>query len=241
MAYVVVLFLTSTVCFIAHLIGEPWFILERFEPAYEADAIFRVFLALLVFQADSLLIWRCAGIHNTKAASNFRYSFVLFILCGTTLAVLGCGLYFAALEFQLSEDHEPSSNGWTNITAYFAFWDLSLLNNVIITGMILFRLRSQQRYITPILGKGHGFLYNHIMAMLLESAALIVGVDLLIVGLSALDFQQDSISSIFVYASPNIYVLAVLLVFYRVSVGKSWSSDVVGSELRFQNSARVGT
>jgi len=250
MGYIVLIFVFSTGCLITQVfyeVGDEEILLglstsdESVQLKVTASTVFDVLLALLVFLADALLIWRCATMYKSQSSSVSRI--ILVSPCCTILAVTGLGINY--LIFIVRSGHAQLNAAeihFSNMTLV-AFWVLSLLNNAIITAMMVHHVRSRQRFISSTVGARHGSVYTRITTMLLESAALIVIMDVLALIFLCLESFTVENNSLYVplynlllTESPHTYVLAVLLVVYRVSVGVSeWSSEVDPklTEIRF--------
>jgi hypothetical protein len=93
--------------------------------------------------------------------------------------------------------------GEQTVHAATAYFSLSLALNLILTGMIGYRIRSYQRLIRSSLGNGYGKEYTSITTMFVESAALY---SVFSIGLLVTFALNSSINQIFIGFGPGTQV-----------------------------------
>lgn len=116
-----------------------------------------------------------------------------------------------------------------------AYFSLSLALNIILTGMIMFRIWSYQRVINMHLGKDYGHQYTSISTMFVESAAMYTAIAIPVL----VTFTRGAPESqIFLGFAPAVQAMASYFIIWRVAKGRAWTRDTltgVTSSLVFTN------
>lgn len=161
-------------------------------------------LPLSIWASDGFMLWRCAVLYQgiSRTARVALLSFISLVF----LAALGSGISLFV---------NPLSGRLPTLLII----SFSTLFNVIICVLIVVRLIFHQIYLRSVLGPGHGSPYTRIMAMTVESAALLIILGIPYVFLVA---YQNSNGSMFVLLLlPQICAISPLLIVYRVAQGRA--------------------
>uniref|UniRef100_A0A8H7XQJ7 Uncharacterized protein n=1 Tax=Psilocybe cubensis TaxID=181762 RepID=A0A8H7XQJ7_PSICU len=88
---------------------------------------------------------------------------------------------------------------------------ITLAINVAITGLIVGRLLYHRQFIQDALGREHGSRYMRIITMCIESAALVVGFNLVLIVLVLVKAQENA-ALILLQMMAQIYVSKIFLI-----------------------------
>ncbi|KDR72317.1 hypothetical protein GALMADRAFT_769087 [Galerina marginata CBS 339.88] len=153
--------------------------------------------------ADGFMIWRCLALYRDVPT---RYRILLIIvLFLLSLVSLGAG---AITYMQLFM--------YGGALTTFLISLASGIANVILSCLTVLRLLYHQRYLSEVLGPGHGSVYTKIMVMCVESCALIT---LVCVVYICLFVGQDIRSVIPFFLLPHVCVISPFMAVYRVTKG----------------------
>jgi len=224
--YVLVMFLFSTSSMIQSICTITLFIFRGgvgspILTGYSAP----VMLPLTIWGADGFMIWRCFVLYQDIT----RVPRILVIILLSLLSIISLG--FGIMMFR---SFGANLVGLTMVLVPISF---STLVNIILALLIVLRLIHHQRYIRKVLGADHGSPYSKVIAICVESSALIV----IFSGVyTALVFQQANGSSIPFLLLPHICVISPLLIVYRVAKGRAMTttlqpSEAVTAQIRFNN------
>ncbi|KAJ8509379.1 hypothetical protein ONZ45_g8456 [Pleurotus djamor] len=149
------------------------FIVLRNEPggptAYIADqtewlSLFSLSIyGVSIFIGDCLVVWRCFIVWGKKWWIVFVFGFMICALefCGISVMV------------QISRLTSAEDIFSTKITEWFeAFVILSMSNNLIVSGLIIYHLLRVSKAMGNSLGAHHGRRYRHLALVILESASI---------------------------------------------------------------------
>ncbi|KAF6742028.1 hypothetical protein DFP72DRAFT_217776 [Ephemerocybe angulata] len=159
--------------------------------------------------ADGILVWRCWVIYSR--CSRFPVWAALALPIALYLSVIGLGIVFMV----------PGGRGMTSQRVLeMVYSSLTLVLNIIVTGMISIRLLVYRWKITRTIGKSEGVQYASVVAMLVESAALVVVFNAFFVA----TIGRGSLVSYIAFAgNVQSQTLAPLLIIFRVLQGKAWT------------------
>ncbi|KAF8965479.1 hypothetical protein BDZ97DRAFT_1918318 [Flammula alnicola] len=211
--YITVMFLLSTLAWIQQTIGMTMVIFRTsapdfvvFGPSDFQDTIeffFQngtLFLPFTILGADVFMLWRCLVLY--QGASRLLQIFVFTCLSLILLTSLGNAILFCI----------------TPVLRAFLLAALTALVNLILALLIVLRLVYHQRRLRKMLGVAHGSGYARIMAMCIESCALIV----IFSGVyGVLFFEQANGSQIPLMILPHIYVISPYLIIAKVAQGRA--------------------
>lgn len=146
-----------------------------------------------------------------------------------TLALM-LGLLFGGLAslsllyiVQLS-NFDPNSSPQSHLTrAAIYFLSMTLGINVTLTTLTVLRLVWHHRRISALFGRHHGKVYMRVIYMCLESASLVVFIDVLCI---LFFVTSGGLGSAIPYESLiHFYVIAPLFIIHRVAAGKAIGSS----------------
>ncbi|KAH9480706.1 hypothetical protein JR316_0007306 [Psilocybe cubensis] len=113
---------------------------------------------------------------------------------------------------------------------------ITLAINVAITGLIVGRLLYHRQFIQDALGREHGSRYMRIITMCIESAALVVGFNLVLIVLVLVKAQENA-ALILLQMMAQIYTISPFLILFRISHGRVHHNPTL--EFRVQNAEDV--
>ncbi|KAL1950151.1 hypothetical protein VTO73DRAFT_5274 [Trametes versicolor] len=105
-------------------------------------------------------------------------------------------------------------------TAYCA---VSLVLNIVLTGLITLRLFAYRRAHTKLMPADHGSQYLSLAAIVIESAAIALTFGVAFIVLFSLNNPGQN--DFFIGCASGAQQVAIYLVIYRVANGKAWSRD----------------
>ncbi|KAJ7506555.1 hypothetical protein B0H11DRAFT_1971772 [Mycena galericulata] len=232
LAYTSLMLVVNTIYFIA---ASKWSELE-FVESTENPAIFAAHLssdyAILkdtmytvnIWLADSLMIYRTYIIWRSIPVLIFPVLVYLGILAS------GVGLLIAT--------GQPGGRFGAGLAPSFgtAFWSLSVALNVILTCLISYKLLRQHRRVRSLQLTEAGDRYTHIVAILVESAALYSICGLIYIPLFALNIPLQYPFSALLGSAAGI---APNLIIFRIALGVDFNGDTVQqvSSVRFNTRA----
>ncbi|KAF8154130.1 hypothetical protein B0H34DRAFT_800023 [Crassisporium funariophilum] len=190
---------------------------------------------LSTWGADCFLMWRCITIYKGSSRQSHRTLkiFISFLVC----------LLFAASVVVIVKNFAA---GLTDNARYsYAFICTSLFINFAITSLIVLRLIYFNRNLKKNLGQKSTVLYSGIIAMSVDSAALIVIFDAIFIIIRRIPGVVGLKSRIFIPIYSTVYIIAPLSIIYRVAQAKTlqptppkqYVPDIERSE-RGQNEAK---
>lgn len=171
---------------------------------------------LMMALSDGLVVWRCMVIYKGCMVPVW---IIMLFPCLMLAASVVMGILWL---LQLTSDSPFFTSN--NINYIVPYISLSLALNIIITIVIVLRLLTYRHRISKVLGSGYGTQYTSIAAMIVESAALYSAFSL---ALLILFLLNNPISAAFIELLPQIQVIAMLLIVFRVAQGKGWSQDTM--------------
>ncbi|KAG1790846.1 uncharacterized protein HD556DRAFT_681706 [Suillus plorans] len=179
------------------------------------DMVGNVCGVLMMALSDGLVVWRCMVIYRGCMVPAW---IIMLFPCLMLAASVVTGILWL---LQLTSN---SPFFTTNINYTVPYLGLSLALNIIITIVIVLRLLTYRHRISKVLGSGYGTQYTSIAAMIVESAALYSAFSL---ALLILFLINNPIFAAFIELLPQIQVIAMLLIVFRVAQGKGWSQDTM--------------
>ncbi|KAG2052037.1 hypothetical protein BDR06DRAFT_915872 [Suillus hirtellus] len=180
------------------------------------DMLGNVCGVLMMALSDGLVVWRCMVIYRGCMVP------IWIIMLFPCLMFAGSIVMGIMWLLQLSSSSPFFTS--TNINYTVPYLSLSLALNIIITIAIVLRLLTYRHQISKALGPRFGAQYTSIAAMIVESAALYSTFSL---ALLILFLLNNPISAAFIELLPQIQVVAMLLIVFRVAQGKGWSQDTM--------------
>ena len=202
-----------------------------------------------------LQIWRCVILYQDVA----RGPWILVIVLLSLLSAVSLGRSISKFSFPLAQETPVCGVMMFLRYPHQPLIIFSTVVNIILALLIIHRLVHHKRYIQKVLGAEHGSTYSKVIAMCIESSALMVifGSICIVLGslnenglfiplllfphtcVSGLKFY-DACLRIFVRNVILFQVISPLLIIYRVANGRGATAtlrlSVVG-EIRFNNSA----
>jgi len=186
------------------------------------------------FLGDALLLWRVHVIWRASTLTGRAMINLYMIPPGIlVLASFAVGLVWDVQSALPTRGFFAASAGQTAL----AYFSLTLASNVLMTGMIVFRIWGYQRKIRGSLGDEHGTHYTSITTMFVESAALYSIMSILVLGTFA---AKSNISQIFLGLTPGIQLISTYFIIWRVAEGRAWSREAVtttASIIRFNQTS----
>ncbi|KAF8154131.1 hypothetical protein B0H34DRAFT_809697 [Crassisporium funariophilum] len=173
-----------------------------------------VCILLLNWGADGCLMWRCAMIYKGGSKHTRRVCkvFILLLIC----------LLFVVSVTVVVKDFIPASRVVNHDGKYFfIFIFTSLSINFTITSMIVLRLVYYNWSLKKYLGPNCAVSYTGIIAMMVDSAALIVVFDAAFVITTRITGQVSRESPLLIENYSMVYTLAPLSIIYRVAQART--------------------
>ncbi|KAG2097497.1 uncharacterized protein F5147DRAFT_714896 [Suillus discolor] len=183
---------------------------------------------LMMALSDGLVVWRCMVIYRGCVVPVW---IIMLFPCLMFAASIVMGIMWL---LQLTSNSPFFTS--TNINYTVPYLSLSLALNIIITIVIVLRLLTYRHRITKALGSRFGAQYTSIAAMIVESAALYSAFSL---ALLILFLLNNPISETFIESLPQIQMIAMLLIVFRVAQGKGWSQDTMSRVMTSKPSAQA--
>ncbi|KAG8215953.1 hypothetical protein J3R82DRAFT_7933 [Butyriboletus roseoflavus] len=189
--------------------GPNAFLSDRYTtPVDMASAILFVFANWMM---ESLLVWRCKVICRTGDRPVW-----IGVVLPSMLLVSEYVTGSLFLYHMMQGDYVPVIN------YALVYSSLSILLNVVVTGVIAGRLLLHRRRMVRQFGPGHGSRYASVAAIVIESASFYMGFVFLViiffcVGTSASNILQQAVA--------QVESIASLLIIYRIAQGKDWKCD----------------
>ncbi|TFK35718.1 hypothetical protein BDQ12DRAFT_668345 [Crucibulum laeve] len=168
--------------------------------------------ALINWGADGLLAWRCWIIYSGTGVSPWIFmSFPAALLS----ASVGIGIPMVVYDYH---SRTPT------VDLILQIWGaITISINLVITSMIAIRIYLHRRRISKSLGSGHASEYTSVIAMLIESAALVVVFDFFFLVAFSLGWVYGNIAF---QTWIQVQAIAPFLIIFRVAQGKAWSRKV---------------
>ncbi|TFK32860.1 hypothetical protein BDQ12DRAFT_716174 [Crucibulum laeve] len=212
-AYVSIMFVTSTVATILVIYATTGALIDRTCPSSDQIPVNPYFgkvdivYTFLNWCSDSLLIWRCMVIFSTSHISPWAY---LGIPLAFLVASFGTGMALVVL----------SGFGRTKTVnlMLITYGLVTLVTNTLITSMIITRLVMHRRHVAKVLGRASQ--YTDIITILIESALLVVVIDIFFLVAFSLNSWYGAIAF---QMWIQVQSIAPLLIIFRVAQGKAWS------------------
>ncbi|KAF8908191.1 hypothetical protein CPB84DRAFT_1744363 [Gymnopilus junonius] len=201
--FILMMFLLSTVSLIQGMLVAVTSIFRGYSfPSLAGGAPF--VLPFSIWASDGFMLWRCAILYQN--IEPFWRTILLCFISLVWLAAFGSGmsLFFSSPAMRLP----------TLLIISF-----STVFNVAISVMIVIRLVRHQSYLRKVLGPGYGSPYTRIMAMTVESAALLIIVGIPYVFL--VGFQNSDGSMMLLSLLPQICSISPLLIVSKVAQGRA--------------------
>ncbi|KAF8900870.1 hypothetical protein CPB84DRAFT_1009711 [Gymnopilus junonius] len=186
-------------------------------------------VTLAIWAADGFMIWRCTVLYSGIILVGQRIvKFICFIM---VIVAIGAGLLYTI----------PFTNVKADTTlAIFSFITLTI--NCTVTVLIVGRLLYHRRYLMETLGPGHGSPYLRLIALCIESAALVVKFNVVLIVLILAESQRN-LSFILLEMMVHIYVISPFLIIFKVahdkvyppnstSLGTRDAEDIVDRDLK---------
>ncbi|PPQ96692.1 hypothetical protein CVT26_010244 [Gymnopilus dilepis] len=201
--FILVMFLLSTLSLIQGMLVAVTSIFEGNSfPTLPGGA--PAVLPFSIWASDGFMLWRCAILY--RGIEPFLRTLLLCFISLVWLAAFGSGmsLFFSSYSMRLP----------TLLIVSF-----STILNIIVSAMIVIRLTRHKIYLRKVLGPGHGSPYTRIMAMTVESAALLIIVGIPYVFLVGIQNQDGSM--MLLNLLPQICTISPLLIVSRVAKGRA--------------------
>ncbi|KAJ8093874.1 hypothetical protein PM082_009741 [Marasmius tenuissimus] len=127
----------------------------------------------------------------------------------------------------------PQSSFWSGTAVRFAlaYYSLTVGFNIISTGFLITRLLVFRYRFRKYLGENHTSKYASIVAMLVESYALVAVWTILFLGLY---IAKHPVQYIFLAPLIEIQIISPLLILFRVCQGTAWNSNTEANISNFQ-------
>jgi len=171
------------------------------------------------FLTDALLLWRVRVIWRASLTGKSRANVAMLIPGILVLASLGLGIAW---------DIETAAPGGFYVVSVarisLAYFSLSLVSNLVMTGMIVYRIWTYQSIIRQSLGGDHGSHYNFVTTMFVESAALYSIMSILVLGAFA---ANSTLSQIFLGLAPGVQLISSYFIIWRVAEGRALSKETI--------------
>ncbi|KAG8220623.1 hypothetical protein J3R82DRAFT_2881 [Butyriboletus roseoflavus] len=178
--------------------------------------------------SDALVVWRFKVIYQE---CRFPIWIVVFFPCLMLAGSVVMGIMFL---IQVSTTN-PYVTGGINFT--LPFFSLSLALNIILTIAIVLRLLTMRHRIVSVLGSKYGTQYTSITAMTIESASLYSAVSIAFLALFAIG---NAVSQVFLQSLSQIQTIATLLIVFRISQGKGWTTETATRVMTTRGSDDLG-
>ncbi|CAA7266669.1 unnamed protein product [Cyclocybe aegerita] len=174
-----------------------------------------VSLVVASWAADALVIWRCVILYED--ASRALRSSIDILLCIMALISLGLGLTYLATSL-------------TDLNKFMLIFVLATsICNFIMTTLIVLRLWYHRRFIQEALGREYGSPYARVIAICVESAALIVVFNLAHV---CAHFNSNIGLVLSHQLLVHVYGISALLILYRVLDGRIRGGEITSDETK---------
>jgi len=180
-------------------------------------------IAVLWAMSDGLLIWRCWVVWNRSYAI-IAFPVLLYLTC--------MGL---VLQFAIADE--------ANAAVDVAYWSCALALNVVVTGLITFKLLQVRRNVVAALGKGHGQQHISVASVMIESGALISICSIFSIASFASPFTTvfGLLTDLTGGTQAQLYGIAPQLILIRVASGLSYSGDEKNLPTRASGPTTGGT
>ncbi|TFK35762.1 hypothetical protein BDQ12DRAFT_737439 [Crucibulum laeve] len=217
--YISVLFLISTIAMVLDVLNTAggMILSDCNAAAHEVSKSpffgkWDIVYAALNWVSDGLLVWRCLVVYSGSSISLWKVMLFPYLL---SFALVATGIALVTLS-ALSETHLVD-----NVLIGYGVITLSI--NTVITSMIVARLFICHRRMAKLnLLSRDNSIYTRIIAMLVESAALIVIFDLVFV----VGFSLNSwFANIAFQSWIQVQAIAPLLIIFRVAQGKAYTRE----------------
>ncbi|PPR00205.1 hypothetical protein CVT24_004908 [Panaeolus cyanescens] len=172
-----------------------------------------VVIVLANWASDGFLLWRASVLYEgvTKSRRQAVYALIIFMLISQFTSGT---LYLCSNFVKRMQKHERP--------IFVAFASTTLFVNWVITGLVVIRLLVFRSKVRKTLGNVYGSPYTGIISMCVESAALVILFATIFLTLNLLKLNPFSFSRAFLV---HIYVIAPLLIIYRVAQGKAFITN----------------
>lgn len=172
---------------------------------------------LIMLLTDALVVWRCMVVYT-------GCRFPLWIIMIFPWLMFAACIVMALI--WLVQVTTTSPYFLSSIDFTIPILALSLALNIIMTIAIALRLLTFRYCISKAFGSKYGTQYTSVAAMIVESAAIYSTFS---VGFLTLFALNNPISETFIEALPQVQMIAMLLIIFRVAQGKAWSKDSVNT------------
>ncbi|KAF9046335.1 hypothetical protein BJ165DRAFT_1584340 [Panaeolus papilionaceus] len=172
-----------------------------------------VVIVLANWASDGFLLWRASVLYEgvSKMKRQLVYGLIIFMVISQF--VTGT-MYLVSNFVKRMQKHERP--------IFVAFASTTLFVNWVITGLVVIRLLVFRSKVRKTLGNVYGSPYTGIISMCVESAALVILFATIFLTLNLLKLNPFSFSRAFLV---HIYVIAPLLIIYRVAQGKAFITN----------------
>jgi len=192
---------------------------EELEFSIPISSLGNYCVSIMAWFSDSLLWWRCLVIYRT---SNLRTSTWLMAPPGLLLLAS-----FVTGIFYLDRLSRPSTSPWSITTFTLLYLLISFSVNIVLTLMIVIRLYLHRRRTIKLLGPRHAVHYTSIIAILVESAAL---VDVMLIFFLIPFAMGNPLANIPLSSMVQVQATASYMIIFRVAQGIAWTSQTVTSD-----------
>ncbi|KDR70242.1 hypothetical protein GALMADRAFT_282322 [Galerina marginata CBS 339.88] len=201
-----------------------------------------VFLPIVVWGADGLMIWRCWTLYN---AGGLLYMLTPIIFASTLGASPRVKAPSPALGILFSKAFQFLDVRLRVIVLEFTIV-LTVFMNVVLALLIVARILYHQRHLRRVFGVEHGSPYTRIITVCVESCFLTAANDILYLALYVPCRLWSSIAlGIPILTLPHVCVISPLLIIARVAQGRVATveqpseSEIQVVSLRFNNVSGV--
>lgn len=170
---------------------------------------------LMDWCADLLMIWRCIVVYRD---TRFRLLITLF---GALIFIASfvTGLFWLIIVSVPAR----AADAWMSYSLLFPYLSVSLASTIFISALTVLRFLYHRNRVSNVLGQGHGSVYWNFSTMIIESASIYAICSLLYI----IPYAVGSpMANAFMQILGMAQGTAPLLIIYRVSEGKSWTSSV---------------
>jgi len=173
-------------------------------------------LFLIVFTANSMLVWRCLIIFRGDTG---LLRVMLALPCLTWLVSTVAGLYSVVkIRHHSLNTTDAGFREATNV-----FWSATIIHNAVVMTFIIVRLLKHRRQSTKALNNENNSNRSSITAILVESAALVMLFDIIFI--VTLNLQQVNTWYLAFQVSAQIQVISPMMIISRISQGQAWPMD----------------
>jgi len=176
-------------------------------------------VCLMIWFSDSLLLWRCFVIYKSSRTS------VWLVMALPGLLLLAS---FVTGIIYLARVSQPSSSPWSISTLTLVYVTISFGVNVVLTLMIVIRLYFFRRRTSKVLGPRHAVHYTSIIAILVESAAL---VDITLLFFIIPFAMGNPLANIPLSFGTQVQATSSYMIIFRVAQGIAWTPQTTVSDL----------